>query len=170
MNPRYREIHRAEIKRRMFSAMDRRWDALYGAFVASVTLVGFGVDFCLIPRSGSCVIGATFLVLGALFFAAYRWLLHLLQDRGSTREWLKPIDQLITAALICFAVALSNLDSEIWFAAFVMAGAYGTWRLWQNSRPYWRVYYFRAGRQYLREIERLGAKRGDKRRAPDPAR
>ena len=161
MNLRYREIHRAEIKRRMHTIVDRRWDALFGAFFTSIVSAGFGVNFCFVPQPGSCVIGSILLFLGAIFFIMYRWLFRILRNQGNTREWLKPLDQLIITAIIGIAVVLSNLDSEAWLAVFLMAGAYGTWRLWKYSRPHWRTYYYRAGREYFREIESYLPKKPD---------
>jgi len=167
MNPRYREIHRAEIKRRTYKAADRRWDALYGAFAASIVLVGSGVKFCFIPQPGSCVIGIICFTLGVLFFAMYKWLLRILQNIGNTREWLKPVDHLIIAGIIGSDIALSNYSSA-WLV--VLAGVYGTWRLLHYSRPHWRTYYFRAGREYFREIEsyspNTAVKRDALKRAP----
>lgn len=170
MNSRYREIHRAEIKRRMYRIVDRRWDALYGAFSASVVLAGFGISFCLIPRSGSCVIGSIFFVLAALFFIMYRWLLRILRNQGNSREWLKPLDHLVIAVIIGLAIALSRLDSGVWLAVFLMAGVFGTWRLRKYSKPHWRTYYFRAGREYFREIKSYRSNNTVKRDVPNAAR
>ena len=158
MNPRYREIHRAEIKWQMHRSVDRRWDALYGAYLSSIILVGFGFEFCFIPRPGSCVIGFIFFSLGAIFFAMYRWLLRVLRRQDKNREWLNPRDQLIIATLICSAIFLSN-DELTLIIVLLLTSAYGTWRLWLNSRPHWRRWYFRAGRDYFREIEGYTNKR-----------
>ena len=153
MKLKYREIHRVEIKKLMYSNVDRRWDALYGVFAMSITLAVYGVKFCLIPRPEGCVIGVVFFLLGALFYVLYRLLFRTLRNQGDTREWLKPHDQLIIAIMIGLPLALDNDMSGMWFVGFIIAGAYGTWRLWRYSRPYWRIFYFRAGREYFREIK-----------------
>lgn len=153
MKLKYREIHRAEIKKLMYSNVDRRWDALYGVFAMSITLAVYGVKFCLIPRPGTCVIGFFVFLLGALSFALYRLLFRILRNQGDTREWLKPHDQLIIAIMIGLPIALEKYMPGMWLAGLFIAGAYGTWRVWQYSGPYWRIFYFRAGREYFREIK-----------------
>jgi predicted membrane channel-forming protein YqfA (hemolysin III family) len=166
MNLHYREIHRAEIKRLMYREVDRRWDALYGLFSVSIILAIFGVKICLITRPGTCVIGFFIILLGALFYAIYRWLYRTLRNQGNTREWLKPRDQLIIAIIIGLSIVLEDYISGMWFLVFLMAGAYGTWRLWQYSRPHWRIYYFRAGRKYFRELKSYRSNKAVKRDAP----
>lgn len=168
MNPRYREIHRAEIKRRLYRSVDQQWDALFGVFTTSIGLAGFGVRFCLAPIPGSWIIGFVFFSLSALFFAMYRWMLRTLRKRGINSGWINTPDQLIVVALICLAIFLSDSNSAVWLFVFLCAGAYGTWRLRQNLRINLKRYYFREARKYIREIERYSPhpKRPTKREAP----
>ena len=154
MNPRYHEIHRVEIKRRLYRHADQQWDALFGAFATSIILAGFGVRFCFSPIPGSWIIGFVFFSLSALFFAMYRWLLRTLRKRGVDSGWLNTSDQLIFIALICLAIFLSDSNRWVMLFFFLCSGAYGTWRLRQNLRIHLKRYYFREAREYIREIER----------------
>ena len=135
-----------------------------------MVLVATGVRFCLIPRSGACFIGSIFFILGLLFFAAYVWILRALRAQGNTREWLKPLDQLIIAISIGLLILLPGSTPELAVPGFLLVSAYATWRLWQNSRPLWRTYYFRAGRDYFREIKSYSPNHAVKRDAPQAAR
>jgi len=157
MNPRYREIHRAEIKSLMYSMVSGpvgRWNIFYAAFMPGVILASFGVEFCLIPKFGSCFIGAVLFILAALFFATYLRSLRALRTQGDAREWLKLSDHLIITAIISSSVTFSTYThSKMWFLMFFMALAYSAWRFYQYSRPYWRSFYFRAGREYFRQIK-----------------
>ena len=154
MNPRYHEIHRVEIKRRLYRYADQRWDALLGAFATSIIFAGFGVSFFFSPIQGSWIIGFVFFFLSALFFAMYRWLLRTLRKRGVDSGWLNTSDQLIFIALICLAIFLSDSNELVFFFFFLCAGTYSTWRLRQNLRIHLKRYYFREAREYIREIER----------------
>lgn len=167
MNPRYREIHKAEIKRRLYRYADQQWDAPFGGFATSIGLAGFGVKLCFLPMSGSRIIGLVLFSLSALFFAIYRRSLRTLGKQEINRGWLNTSDQLIVVALICLAVFLSS--SKLVFIFFLLcASAYGTWRLRQNVRIHLRLYYFREAREYIREIERYSPrpKRPTKPKAP----
>jgi len=154
MNPRYHEIHRVEIKRRLYSRADQQWDALFGAFATSIIFAGFGVRLFFSPIPASWIIGFVFFSLSALFFAMYRWLLRTLRKRGADSGWLNASDQLIFIALICLAIFLSGSNRWVMLFFFICAGAYGTWRLRQNLRIHLKRYYFREAREYIREIER----------------
>lgn len=153
MNPRYHEIHRIEIKRRLYRSVDQQWDALFGAFTASIVLAGFGVSFFFSPMPGSWIIGLAFFFLSALLFAIYRWLFRTLRNRGIGSEWLNMPDQLIVVSITLLAIFLSNSSSMAWLFIFPCACAYGSWRLRQNLRVHLRRYYFREAREYIREIE-----------------
>jgi len=154
MNPRYHEIHRAEIKRRLYRYADQQWDALLGAFATSIILAGFGVSFFFSPIPGSWIIGFVFFFLSALFFAMYRWLLRTLRKREIDSGWLNTSDQLIFILLTCLALFLSDTNEWIYFFVFLCASAYSTWRLRQNLRTHLMRYYFREAREYIREVER----------------
>ena len=166
MNPRYREIHRAEIKRRLHHYGNQQWDGPVCAFATSIIFAGFGVSFCFAPIPGSWIIGVVFFSLSALFFAIYRQFLRILRKRKI--EWLNTSDQLIIAALLCLAIFLSGSNSAVWFFAFLCAGAYVSWRLRQNLRIHLKRNYFREAREYIREIERYSPrpKRPTKLEAP----
>lgn len=168
MNPRYREIHKAEIKRRLYRYADQQWDAPFGGFATSIGLAGFGVKFCFLPMSGSWIIGLVFFSLSAVFFAMYRRSLRTLGKQEVNRGWLNTSDQLIVVALICLAVFLSGSNQLVLLFFFLCAGGYGTWRLRQNMRTHLRLYYFREAREYIREIERYSPrpKRPTKPKAP----
>lgn len=157
MNPRYREIHRAEIKRAMYRAIDQRWEALYGAFSTSIILVGFGIKFCTDPKPGSFLIGGVFFFLGALFFMMHRWLLRALRKKDQNREWLRLRDQVVITTPLGFSIFFPYGNLALLLASFLSAGVYSTWRLRQNSQPYWRLWYFRAGCAYFREIKSYSA-------------
>lgn len=152
LNPRLREVHRAEIKRRMNYYIDKRWDGLYFAFGTSVVLVGAGIRFCLIPRPGSYYIGAFFIIMGALFFGTYLFILKSLRSEVTNFLWLTPLEQLIIAAHIGISIGM-GLPVEMVFPLLLLTGVYATWRLWRKAGPLWRIYYFRAGRDYFREVK-----------------
>jgi hypothetical protein len=168
MNPRYHEIHRVEIKRRLYRYADQQWDALFGVFAASIIFAGFGVRFCFSPIPGSWIIGFVFFSLSALIFTLYRWMLRTLSKRGTDSGWLNTSDQLIIVALICLAIFLPDSNQLALFFFFLCAGAYGNWRLRQNLRIHLKRYYFREAREYIREIERYSPrpKRPTKLKAP----
>ena len=154
MNPRYHEIHRAEIKRQLYRHADQQWDALFSLFIASIIFAGFGVKLCFALISGSWIIGFVFFSLSALFFAFYRWTLRMLSKRGIDSGWLNTPDQLICVALIGLAIFLSDSNIIVLFFFFLCAGAYGNWRLRKNLRIHMMRYYFREAREYIREVER----------------
>jgi hypothetical protein len=159
MNPQLREVHRAEIKRRMNHYVDSRWDGLYGAFGASVVLVGVGVRFSLIPRPGAYYISAILFLLGALFFGAYLWLLKTMQSKENTFVWLTPAEQFIIAVPLGFAIAMHSIPVELIASLMLLAGIFATWRLWKKAGPMWRIYFFRAGRDYFREVKSYGRRK-----------
>ncbi|WP_375739079.1 hypothetical protein [Pseudomonas boanensis] len=158
MNPRYREIHKTEIKRQLARDIDRKWDGLYGAFTAGIVLLCFGIAFFLSPQPGSIIWGSIFVLLGGSFLAVYRWLLRFMRTRGIAGEWLTLRDQWIVAAMIALSVWLSS-HTWMWLLAFLSSAVYGTWRLRQQLRPYWKRYYFGVARNYLRDISRYGPRR-----------
>jgi hypothetical protein len=158
MNPSNRETHRAAIKQRMYRNVDRRWEALYGLFGGSIVCTGLGIKFCLMSQYEANIIGSVAIGLGLLAFAGHSWLLRMLRKQGNALELLKPIDQIVIAAILVAAILLSNLNSDIWIVALLLANVYGAWRLKKNSQPYWYRFYFRAGRVYLREIKGSGSK------------
>lgn len=153
MNPRYREIHRDQIKRRMYKVVEYRWETLYATFVASIVLAVMGVKFCFISRSGSCGIGAFLFFLGALFFFMYRWALRIFRRQWKMRVWFTTLDQLIMAGFIGLGIVLSDYVELIWLAGFLIALSYANWKFWKYMRPLWRIYYFRTAREYFRDIE-----------------
>ncbi|WP_170152068.1 hypothetical protein [Vogesella indigofera] len=137
----------------MYKLVDRRWDALFGTFCASIVLAGFGVNLCFIARPANDVGAVILFVFAALIFTLHKWSLRMLRNQGHTRDWLKPLDQLIVVAMIGLAIALSGFNSGLSLAGIIVAGVFGTWRAWKYARPYWRSHYFRAGREYFREIK-----------------
>ena len=67
MNPRFHEIHRAQIQKRLYRSVDQQRDALLACFSASIILVGFGIRLSMLSMSGGGVLGG--------FFSLPRWML-----------------------------------------------------------------------------------------------
>ena len=157
MSPRFREIHREEIKNLMYATVHGRtgrWNIFFGGFIPGVMCASFGVSFCLIPRSGACFIGAVLFILSALFFALYLWVFRSHQAQGNVREWLNLSDHLIVTAILSSSIVFSTYThSKMWLLLYIMAVAYAAWRFYKYSRPLWRSFYFRAGREYFRKIK-----------------
>lgn len=149
---RYRNAHKAEIKRRMYRATDRKWDALYTSFAFSILFVAYGISFLLTKTSGGVVFGVLMLILSVLFFISYRWLLGKLQATKEIRRWLSGLDQAIVTLITLVSVVLSEVYSEHWIFFLAFGGAYATYKLWVYSQPYWRFHFFRAARKYFREL------------------
>lgn len=156
MNPRFREIHRSQIQKRLYRSVDQQWDALLAVFSASIILIGFGVRFCVLARSGSGLLGGFFLFLGGCFFVIYRSHLKTLSKRYDT-QWLTGRDQLTYIAIYSPAVFLSEIHPGFMLPFIFGAGVFGVWRLRSNLRPHWRRYYFRVARAYIREIHKYGS-------------
>lgn len=154
----------------MYKLVDRRWDALFGTFCASIVLAGFGVKLCFIARPASGAGAVILLVFAALIFTLHKWSLRMLRNQGHTREWLKPLDQLIVVAIIGLAIVLSGFNSGILLVGILVAGVFGTWRSWKCAHPYWRSHYFRAGREYFREIKSYHPNNAVKQEALEKAR
>jgi len=152
MNPRFREIHKAEIKRRMYHATDRRWDALYGALCAGTVLIAFGIRATLGTGKGSAAFGSFFIFLGVIFIASYVLLFQLLRRKDQVREWLTISDH---AVIIAGMGISASVPSEYCLVPILAANCYATWKLWQRSKPFWRRYYFFAAREYFREIDQI---------------
>ncbi|MFT6915048.1 MAG: hypothetical protein ACJAWL_001351 [Motiliproteus sp.] len=149
---RYRNAHKAEIKRRMYRATDRKWDMLFTFFSSSILFLAYGIVFLLTNISGGVVFGVLMLMLSALFFFSYRWLLGKLQTTKEIRIWLSGSDEVIVTLATLVSVALSEVYSENWLFLLAVGGAYGTYKLWIYSKPYWRFHFFRAAREYFREL------------------
>lgn len=152
LNPRLREVHRAEIKRRMNYYIDKQWDGLYLAFGTSIALTGVGARFCQIQQPNAYYIGAFFITLGSLFLAAYFSLLKTLRRKTASLVWLTPLEQFGIAATTGCSIGL-GLPIELILPLLLLTGVYATWRLWRKAAPLWRIYYFRAGRDYFREVK-----------------
>lgn len=153
IDPQLREVHRAEIKRRMNHYIDSRWDGLYCAFGASVVLLGIGVRYSHFERPSAFYISAIFFFLGVLFIGAYLWLLQALRSKENAFVWLTPMEQLSFAMPVGFAIAMPSVQIELIVTLMLLAGFYTTWRLLKKAGPLWRTYYFRAGRDYFREVK-----------------
>lgn len=151
MNPRFHEIHRAQIQKRLYRSVDQQWDALLASFSASIILVGFGIRLSMLSTSGGGVLGGFFIFLGGCFFVIYRAHLGTLRQSFHT-GWLTSQDQSIFIAIYSPAIFLSDIHPALMLPFMFGAGAFGVWRLRRSLRPYWRRYYFREARAYIREI------------------
>jgi hypothetical protein len=143
----FREIHRAEIKRLMYRQVDRRWDAVFVLYVVGIILCIASLQFFFFDDSFARLLAVVFLLLGITFFVCSRKLLRILRKQKNVRAWLKPIDELIVAIISILTVVIDS--TEIANGLYLVMFIYSNWRIWKYTRPYWKLYYFRTAREYF---------------------
>ncbi len=149
MNPRFREIHRAEIIKQMKRDVDDRWTVLDMTLSFSIFLVGAGIESFFI----SGAFGFITIAIAIAIFVVHRHIYQNLRNQQYAAEWLQSKDQINAIAFFCFAFFLARLRIDIGLVAYFMCGVFAAWRLRQSRNLNWRLFFFRAARQYYRVLK-----------------
>lgn len=158
MTLRFRESHRSTIRHRMYKGAFRRMD-LCAAFAPGVLCIAYAIKFASFSEPGGYLVALVLFPLGLGFIAMHTWLLRALRRRRQGRECYVAADYLLISAFLALAALLSGEWNTASQLIYLAAATYGSWRLWRNAHPYWRLWFFQEGRAYFREARTYGHRR-----------
>lgn len=154
--PAFRELHRAEIRRLMKHGLNRKWEALYTGLLTGLMFFGFGLRLLIhgTDADSSMVFAFICFLLSILFLGLYLGVSKSREQGGVFPETLSLPDLAIQSLLmIAPIVAGLRIDWAV-FAGLSLALLHGSWMTYARARPYWRIWYFRAAREYFRDLNR----------------
>ncbi|EFP96575.1 hypothetical protein VIBC2010_05354 [Vibrio caribbeanicus ATCC BAA-2122] len=157
MSIRYREIHRAEIKRLLYSRVKRTWNSLLVTYASSLVLIIGGADLIFESSgvSAAIILGLLCQLMGVGFFFVYKSLARSFKRSGYAREWLSSKNMMVVCLIIVvsdlFQVIFQNQQVIILAFGTSITWAYANWKLRINIKPLWRIYYYKEARIYLRQ-------------------
>ena len=116
-----------------------------------ILLCCFSVRFFHLPGNGAAALAIIFFLLGLTFLGMYVLLLKLAKKLKS--EMPRYRDQIIVVTIVAVSVLLSGHGEWVLVLGMFAVFAFTTQRLWSRPKTFWRLWFFRAARDYFREIK-----------------
>ena len=152
MNKSYKTAHREEIKRRMHRYKNRNIISVFSLFIIFLVMLFSNIN-AIINNKQHAVTIFIIIIITLFFYASYLIALRSSKKNGWCREWLTPLNQLYISLLIGVIFLTPNKNEWTIFIGMFLVIIYAAWKIRHNSKPYWKIYFFKSGRSYLNEVK-----------------
>ena len=144
----------------MYRLIDFRWEGVYGVLVFCAILFSFSAKYFLLPGAGTAALSIVFFLPGLIFLGMYILVIKLAKRSNSEIPAYR--DQAVVVTIVGASILLSDYGEWVLFSGMLAVFIFITHRLWSKPEMFWRIWFFRAAREYFREVEGYTSRPGNR--------